>query len=126
MAQYYGFNQRRHTGYHHAESKRYRQRDSKLYDLQWSEPWLSWSCQLALLHQCAQWRRHLRFKLYSNGDLHAGSNYSGNDNFTYKVNDGSHDSNMATVAIAVTSVNDAPVANGQSVITNEDTTAPSC
>ena len=27
---------------------------------------------------------------------------------------------MATVAIAVTSVNDAPVANGQSVITNED------
>ena len=30
---------------------------------------------------------------------------------------------MATVAIAVTSVNDAPVANGQSVITNEDTTA---
>ena len=51
------------------------------------------------------------------------ANYSGNDNFTYKVNDGSQDSNIATVAIAVTSVNDAPIANGQSVITNEDTTA---
>ena len=51
------------------------------------------------------------------------TNYNGNDNFTYKANDGSHDSNIATVSIAVTSVNDAPIANGQSVMTNEDTTA---
>ena len=68
-----------------------------------------------------------------NGDGTAGSsctatvtytpaaNYNGNDSFTYKANDGSHDSNMATVSIAVTSVNDAPVANGQLVVANEDT-----
>ena len=49
------------------------------------------------------------------------ANYNGNDSFTYKANDGSHDSSMATVSIAVTSVNDAPVANGQLVVANEDT-----
>jgi len=49
-------------------------------------------------------------------------NYSGSDSFTFKVNDGSLDSiNIATVSITVTAVNDAPVANAQSVSTNEDT-----
>jgi len=48
-------------------------------------------------------------------------NYNGPDSFTYKANDGTADSNVATVTITVTPVNDAPVADGQSVQTNEDT-----
>ncbi len=48
------------------------------------------------------------------------SNYNGADNFTFKVNDGTVDSNIATVSITVTAVNDAPVANSQSVTTAED------
>jgi uncharacterized protein YjbI with pentapeptide repeats len=48
------------------------------------------------------------------------SNYNGADSFTFKVNDGA-DSNTATVSITVNAVNDAPVANGQTVTTNEDT-----
>ena len=49
------------------------------------------------------------------------ANYSGNDYFTFKVNDGTVDSNIATVSITVTPVNDAPVANNQNVTTLEDT-----
>ena len=37
-------------------------------------------------------------------------NYSGADSFDFKVNDGTADSNVATVSIAVNAVNDAPVA----------------
>ena len=37
------------------------------------------------------------------------ANYSGADSFTYKVNDGTVDSNVATVTITVSSVNDAPL-----------------
>jgi hypothetical protein len=48
-------------------------------------------------------------------------NYNGPDSFTFKINDGSADSNVATVSITVTGVNDAPVATTQSVNTNEDT-----
>jgi uncharacterized repeat protein (TIGR01451 family) len=51
-------------------------------------------------------------------------NYHGPDSFTYKVNDGRLDSGVATVSITVTPVNDAPVANGQSVTTPEDTPVP--
>ena len=51
----------------------------------------------------------------------AAANYNGSDSFTFKVNDGVVDSNTATVSITVTPVNDAPVANGQSVSTAEDT-----
>jgi hypothetical protein len=36
--------------------------------------------------------------------------YDGEDSFTFRVNDGTADSNVATVAITVTPVNDAPVA----------------
>jgi hypothetical protein len=47
--------------------------------------------------------------------------YSGPDSFTFKVNDGTVDSNIATVTITVTAVNNTPVANNQSVTTAEDT-----
>jgi VCBS repeat-containing protein len=49
------------------------------------------------------------------------TNYNGSDSFTFKVNDETADSNTATVSITITSVNDAPVANAQSVTTDEDT-----
>ena len=44
------------------------------------------------------------------------ANYSGADSFTFKANDGALDSNVATVSITVTAVNDAPVASGQAVV----------
>jgi Bacterial Ig domain/Malectin domain/Viral BACON domain len=47
--------------------------------------------------------------------------YSGADSFTFKVNDGTVDSTLATVSITVTAVNDAPTADAQSVTTAEDT-----
>ena len=46
------------------------------------------------------------------------ANYNGPDSFTFKANDGSADSNVATVSITVTPVNDAPVAFGQTVVTD--------
>ncbi|NDW21980.1 Ig-like domain-containing protein, partial [Alteromonas hispanica] len=49
------------------------------------------------------------------------ADFTGTDTFTYKVNDGSEDSATATVTIRVSNVNDAPVAQGQSVTTPEDT-----
>jgi large repetitive protein len=49
------------------------------------------------------------------------ANYFGADSFTFKVNDGTDDSNIATVSITVHPVNDIPVANNQSVTTPEDT-----
>src|SRR2546430_271170 len=47
-------------------------------------------------------------------------NYSGADSFVFRVNDGQADSNEALVEINVTPVNDAPMADNQSVTTNED------
>src|SRR5207245_1667769 len=49
------------------------------------------------------------------------ANYNGPDSFTYKANDGALDSNVATVAITVTAVNDPPVAAHDSVGSEEDT-----
>src|SRR5207245_4075619 len=49
------------------------------------------------------------------------ANYNGTDSFTYKANDGALDSNIATVAITVTAVNDPPVAVNDNVTTDEDT-----
>ncbi len=47
-------------------------------------------------------------------------NYNGSDSFTFKARDGAKDSSPATVSITVTSVNDAPVAQAQSITTAED------
>ena len=47
--------------------------------------------------------------------------YYGTDSFTFKANDTHADSNIATVTITITKVNHAPVAQNQSVATNEDT-----
>jgi VCBS repeat-containing protein len=49
------------------------------------------------------------------------ANYHGADSFTFKANDGTSDSNLATVTIAVTPVADAPVAGNQNAATAEDT-----
>ncbi|HKQ99742.1 MAG TPA: Ig-like domain-containing protein [Pyrinomonadaceae bacterium] len=49
------------------------------------------------------------------------ANYNGSDSFTFKANDGTADSELATVTITVLPVNDAPSANSQSVTTSEDT-----
>lgn len=49
------------------------------------------------------------------------ANFTGTDSFTYEANDGSADSNVATVTITVNPVNDAPVAvDDPSYTTNED------
>jgi large repetitive protein len=49
------------------------------------------------------------------------TNATGTDSFTFKVNDGTVDGSVATVSITITGINDAPVANAQTVTTNEDT-----
>ncbi|MGV8933656.1 MAG: Ig-like domain-containing protein, partial [Gallionellaceae bacterium] len=38
------------------------------------------------------------------------ANYFGTDSFSYRLNDGPLDSNLATVSITIAAVNDAPVA----------------
>jgi VCBS repeat-containing protein len=50
-------------------------------------------------------------------------NFNGSDSFTFKANDGSLDSNVATVNITVNSVNDEPVANAGPYQTVEATSA---
>ena len=49
------------------------------------------------------------------------ANYNGSDTFTYHANDGTGNSNIATVTITVSPVNDAPVAVNDAYTTNEDT-----
>jgi VCBS repeat-containing protein len=49
------------------------------------------------------------------------SGFSGNDTFTYEANDGQTDSNVATVAIKVSHVDEAPVAANDSYVTAENT-----
>ena len=48
-------------------------------------------------------------------------NFNGTDSFTYRDFDGKAYSNVATVTLTVTAVNDAPTANAQSVSTVENT-----
>ena len=47
-------------------------------------------------------------------------NYNGPDSFTYVANDGEQDSAAASVSLTVNPVNDAPVADAQSISTDED------
>jgi len=49
------------------------------------------------------------------------ANYNGPDSFTFKVNDGTVDSNTATVSITVNAVNDAPVAGNGTLTTVQNT-----
>jgi hypothetical protein len=48
-------------------------------------------------------------------------NFCGTDGFTYQLNDGTVDSNVASASITVTCVNDAPIAADSSATTSEDT-----
>ncbi len=48
------------------------------------------------------------------------ANYNGSDSFTYRANDGTADSNVATVSLTINAVNDAPVAVNDAYSTNED------
>ena len=48
------------------------------------------------------------------------ANFHGDDSFTYVANDGSADSNEATVTITVAAVNDAPVADDEEYSLDED------
>jgi VCBS repeat-containing protein/predicted outer membrane repeat protein len=54
---------------------------------------------------------HGSLTLNANGSFtyHTGTNYNGSDSFTYKVHDGNDTSNVATVLITVSPINDAPV-----------------
>ena len=49
------------------------------------------------------------------------ANFYGTDSFTFRVNDGALDSNVATVSIVVNSINDLPTATSNSITTPEDT-----
>ncbi|MCU0750126.1 MAG: Ig-like domain-containing protein, partial [Akkermansiaceae bacterium] len=49
------------------------------------------------------------------------SNFAGTDSFTYKANDATSDSNVATVTLTVNAVNDAPVAVADSYVVTLDT-----
>src|SRR6185503_12451864 len=51
-------------------------------------------------------------------------NATGSDSLMFKANDGTADSNTATVSITITPVNDAPAATGQSATTPEDAAKP--
>jgi endonuclease G len=51
-----------------------------------------------------------------------GSNYNGSDSFTFKVSDGTNNSNTSTVSITINSVNDLPVATADSYSTDSNVT----
>jgi large repetitive protein len=53
-----------------------------------------------------------------------GANLNGSDSFTYRVNDGTANSATAAVNITISTVNDIPVANAQSLTGAEDTPLP--
>lgn len=67
---------------------------------------------------------HGELSLNSNGSFSytPAANFYGVDSFTYQVSDGSATSAVATVTINVASVNDAPVAVGETYNATEDTT----
>jgi VCBS repeat-containing protein len=45
---------------------------------------------------------------------------TGADGFTFKVNDGTADSNTATITVTITGTNDAPVANDNTLAVTEE------
>ncbi len=49
------------------------------------------------------------------------ADWNGEDSFTYKLSDGTVDSNIAKVSLGVTAMNDAPTAGDQTLATLEDT-----
>ena len=49
------------------------------------------------------------------------ANYNGSDSFSFSANDGNFDSNVATVSITVSAVNDVPAATADIATTDEDT-----
>ena len=51
------------------------------------------------------------------------ANFHGSDSFKFKANDGTVDSNVATVTVSVSAVNDVPVANSASYTFEENSTA---
>ena len=53
-------------------------------------------------------------------DYTPAADWFGEDTFTYKADDGTALSNLATVTITVNSVNDAPVAVNDAYVVNED------
>ena len=53
-------------------------------------------------------------------------NYNGADSFTFSATAGGETSNIATVSVTVTPVNDAPVANDGTLAAIEDTTERAC
>ena len=50
------------------------------------------------------------------------ADYNGPDSFTFRVTDGTSNSNVSTVSIAITEVNDAPIANADTATVDEDST----
>ena len=50
------------------------------------------------------------------------ADFNGSDSFTFRANDGSQDSNVSTVHITITAVNDAPVATNDAYSTDSNTT----
>ncbi len=50
-------------------------------------------------------------------------NVNGNDSFSFKANDGLSDSNIATVTVTITDLNDPPVAEDGALTTDEDASA---
>jgi len=66
--------------------------------------------------------RHGVLTLYTNGSFAytPNLNFNGSDSFTYKANDGTADSNTATVSITAASVNDPPVANDDQATTTKN------
>ncbi len=66
---------------------------------------------------------HGALTLNTNGSFtyRPATNYFGPDSFTYKANDGSLDSGIATVSLTITNLNEAPLANNDTYTLAEDT-----